>query len=78
VNIGLARGEKLPAGVINRAVTRPLLSGAGTFALQGVGMPEKIALYASFFHLPTPNLYTPSISSILTTILFASVCQLGM
>jgi len=25
VNIGLAQGEELPAGVINRAVTRPLL-----------------------------------------------------
>jgi len=33
VNIGLAQGERLPAGVINRAVARPLLSGAGTSAL---------------------------------------------
>ena len=35
INIGLAQGERLPAGVINRAVTRPLLLsvGAGTSAL---------------------------------------------
>ena len=33
VNIGLAQGERLPAGVINRAVARPLLSEAGTSAL---------------------------------------------
>ncbi|MDF2958124.1 MAG: Transposase [Candidatus Alkanophagales archaeon MCA70_species_1] len=33
VNMGLAQGEGLPAGVINRAVARPLLSGAGTSAL---------------------------------------------
>jgi len=37
VNIGLAQGEAIPAGV-DRAVTRPLLLsvGAGTSALQGV------------------------------------------
>ena len=30
VNIGLAQGERLPAGVINRAVARPLLLEAET------------------------------------------------
>ena len=38
MNIGLAQGEALPAGVINGAVTHPLLSGAGTSPFKAVRM----------------------------------------
>lgn len=40
VNIGLAQGEVLSAGVVNGAVTRPLLSGAGTSPFKAVRMSE--------------------------------------